>query len=50
MPFTFEGGNVHLVEVLEVKGDEIVVDFNHPLAGERLHFDVKIIAVRAIPE
>lgn len=27
--------------------DEVVVgDFNHPLAGERLHFDVKVVEVR----
>jgi FKBP-type peptidyl-prolyl cis-trans isomerase SlyD len=32
--------------VLEVRDDAIVADFNHPLAGERLHFDVKIAEVR----
>jgi len=32
--------------VREVRDDEVVADFNHPLAGERLHFDVKIADVR----
>lgn len=32
--------------VREVLDDEVVVDFNHPLAGEELHFDVKVIEVR----
>jgi FKBP-type peptidyl-prolyl cis-trans isomerase SlyD len=26
--------------------DTVIVDFNHPLAGERLHFDVNIVTVR----
>lgn len=43
-------GNAQLVRVIEVKGDELVIDFNHPLAGERLHFDVTVVAVRLVPE
>ena len=31
--------------VQEVKGDEVVVDFNHPLAGRDLIFDVTILRV-----
>ncbi|MBN2803974.1 MAG: peptidylprolyl isomerase [Deltaproteobacteria bacterium] len=30
----------------EIKDDAIVVDLNHPLAGQDLHFDVKIVTVR----
>ncbi len=33
--------------VREVAGDVVVADFNHPLAGQRLHFDVTIASVRA---
>lgn len=33
------------VRVHEVKSNEIVIDLNHPLAGEELSFDVKILAV-----
>ena len=29
-----------------VKGDEIVVDFNHPLAGRTIIFDVEILEVK----
>ena len=32
-----------------VKGDEIVVDFNHPLAGRTIVFDVEILEVK-LPE
>jgi FKBP-type peptidyl-prolyl cis-trans isomerase SlyD len=31
--------------VLEVKGDTVLMDFNHPLAGETLHFDGKVLEV-----
>jgi len=34
------------VFVTEVRPDGVVVDFNHPLAGETLHFDVKVVDVR----
>lgn len=41
-----------VVNVKEIKDDNTVtIDLNHPLAGERLHFDVNIIDVReATPE
>lgn len=32
--------------VKEVVGDEVIVTANHPLAGERLTFDVRIVDVR----
>jgi FKBP-type peptidyl-prolyl cis-trans isomerase 2 len=40
-----EDGSRRLVRVHEVKGDRIVVDMNHPLAGKTLRFDVKIVAI-----
>jgi FKBP-type peptidyl-prolyl cis-trans isomerase SlyD len=33
--------------VVEVNDNNIVVDGNHPLAGQRLHFEVEIVKVRA---
>jgi FKBP-type peptidyl-prolyl cis-trans isomerase 2 len=39
------GGNRRPVRVHEVKGGEIVLDFNHPLAGQNLNFDVRILAI-----
>jgi len=38
-------GEQRPVRVHEVKGEEIVLDLNHPLAGKALHFAVKIIAI-----
>jgi FKBP-type peptidyl-prolyl cis-trans isomerase SlyD len=38
-------GQARPVRVHEVKGEEGVMDFNHPLAGKALNFDVKILAV-----
>ncbi|MCA9923077.1 MAG: peptidylprolyl isomerase [Anaerolineales bacterium] len=37
--------------VKEVRPDTVLVDFNHPLAGKSLHFQVKIVELRtATPE
>ena len=42
---TFQG------TIIEDKGEILVVDFNHPMAGRSLHFSGKIIEVReATPE
>lgn len=41
-----EDGSVIPFTVLEVNGDSVKVDFNPPLAGKVLHFDVKVLAVR----
>jgi FKBP-type peptidyl-prolyl cis-trans isomerase 2 len=39
-------GNQHPVRVAEVKADKAVIDFNHPLAGKTLTFNVKVLQVR----
>jgi FKBP-type peptidyl-prolyl cis-trans isomerase SlyD len=41
-----ESGEMFQAFVSEVNGDTIVLDFNHPLAGEMLHFQVKVIDLR----
>lgn len=33
--------------VREISGDEVVMDFNHPLAGRAVRFEVRIIGVLA---
>ncbi len=38
-------GGVYPIRVHEVKQDKIVLDFNHPLAGQALRFDVKVMQV-----
>jgi FKBP-type peptidyl-prolyl cis-trans isomerase SlyD len=40
------GGQTYPITVRELKGDQVRVDLNHPLAGERLFFEVRVIAVR----
>ncbi len=32
--------------VAEVKSDTVVLDFNHPLAGKTLFFDIKVLDIR----
>lgn len=41
-----EGDDVDFL-VKEIKGDTVVVDFNHPLAGKTLHYEVTVREVRA---
>jgi FKBP-type peptidyl-prolyl cis-trans isomerase SlyD len=39
-----------IVKVVEVDGDHVVLDANHPLAGVDLVFEVEVVAVRAASE
>ena len=39
-------GTAHSVRVIAVDGENITIDANHPLAGERLHFDIDVRSVR----
>jgi len=34
------------VSVKEIYDDEVLIDFNHPLAGQDLNFDVAIVSVK----
>jgi len=44
-------GNTRMVTIKAVEGEVVTVDANHPLAGQVLHFDVKIEDIRpATPE
>ena len=45
LPMMDSEGNRMNGSVLEVKDDCVVMDFNHPLAGETLHFKGKVIDV-----
>jgi len=37
---------MQVIRIAAVDGDEVTIDGNHPLAGERLHFDVSVREVR----
>ena len=39
-------GHARYARVESIEGDTVRLDFNHPLAGAELHFDVKVIALR----
>jgi FKBP-type peptidyl-prolyl cis-trans isomerase SlyD len=39
-----------IATIVEVKEDSVIADFNHPLAGETLHFSVSVIDIRNATE
>jgi FKBP-type peptidyl-prolyl cis-trans isomerase SlyD len=41
---------MQVITVVAVDGDNVTVDGNHPLAGQNLNFDVKVLEVRAATE
>ena len=38
-------GGVYPIRVHQIKEQKIILDFNHPLAGRALNFDVKVVDV-----
>ena len=38
-------GEEVLIHIREVKSDTVILDFNHPLAGKILNFDVKVLDI-----
>ena len=50
IPMMDNMGNRMNASVVEVKDDVVVLDFNHPLAGETLHFVGEVIDVRDASE
>ncbi|MDR0798299.1 MAG: FKBP-type peptidyl-prolyl cis-trans isomerase [Dysgonamonadaceae bacterium] len=51
LPMMDAQGHRLMGSVLEIKPEVVVMDFNHPLAGETLHFDGEVIDVHdATPE
>jgi FKBP-type peptidyl-prolyl cis-trans isomerase SlyD len=41
-------GEIFYARVAEIKEKTVVLDFNHPLAGKTLYFDVKILDVQPV--
>ncbi len=46
VPMSDQDGNKLDGKILEIKENEVIMDFNHPLAGKNLHFKGEIIEVR----
>ena len=46
VPLMDSEGGTHQAQIIEITGTEVKVDFNHPLAGENLHFKGQILEVR----
>ncbi len=40
-----ESGNTRQVRIREIQDDQAIVDLNHPLAGQTLHFSVKVLNI-----
>jgi FKBP-type peptidyl-prolyl cis-trans isomerase 2 len=38
-------GGVYPIRVHQVQDDKVTLDFNHPLAGQALRFDVKVVGL-----
>ena len=45
VPIETDDGEEMEAVVLEIEGDIVTLDFNHPLAGETLHFSGKIVDI-----
>ncbi|MCZ4059324.1 FKBP-type peptidyl-prolyl cis-trans isomerase [Pantoea sp. LMR881] len=45
MLFSGRGGSEMPGVIREVSGDSITVDFNHPLAGHRVQFDIEVLEI-----
>ena len=45
-----DDGREHIFNVMKIKGDKVLLDGNHPLAGKALRFTLKVIEVRAASE
>ncbi len=39
-------GRVITLKVVDIQNDQVTVDGNHPLAGQNLHFDIRVLDVR----
>ena len=45
-----DDGRVQIFNVMKIKGDTVLLDGNHPLAGKELRFTLKVMDVRVASE
>lgn len=50
IPLQDNQGNQFRAQVIEISPEVVVVDLNHPMAGQNLHFDIEILEVRPATE
>ena len=46
MEFETEGPTGRAVRITKIEDESVTIDANHPLAGEVLHFDIKVLSSR----
>ena len=46
----YDEEGMQILTVIDITDNEVTLDGNHPLAGEKLHFDVEIIDIREATE
>ncbi|WP_414147476.1 FKBP-type peptidyl-prolyl cis-trans isomerase [Erwinia sp. BNK-24-b] len=50
MLFSGMDGNEMPGVIREISGESVTVDFNHPLAGQTIHFDVEVLEIDPVME
>lgn len=50
IPFSNDEGQRMIGRIIEISKESVTLNFNHPLAGKDLHFEGKVLAVRAATE
>ncbi len=48
LAFTAPDGNRFSGQILEVDADAVLIDFNHPLAGRAVSFEVEVIGINQV--
>ncbi len=50
IPMTNEEGERLQGQIIEVGDENVIMDFNHPLAGKTMHFEGKVLSIREATE
>ncbi|CAN5561875.1 FKBP-type peptidyl-prolyl cis-trans isomerase [soil metagenome] len=50
VPLLDRDGNQLVAKIVAFEDDSVMLDFNHPLAGQNLHFEGKVVDVREATE
>ena len=50
LQFSQEDGQIVLFKIKEIKDAAVVIDANHPLAGQNLIFDITLVEIKNSPK